>query len=162
MIDERIDEAVCIIADTDKWSVQVHSCDHVTPDRVRKHDVVASQFVRNMIDSVKHLNKLKMSPEFVSSAIIGLLFSVRVRVCVNVRTCVSASGACSACVCVSVHACVCECASTFAFSSIGRRQVFELLSIGACGHQDRSHQFYFRELVFKMCTLRESVLGFSV
>ena len=47
-------------------SVQVHSCQYSTPDRVHKEEVMASHFVLNIIDSLRHLNKLKMSPESVS------------------------------------------------------------------------------------------------
>ena len=45
---------------------RVHSCQYSTPDRVHKEEVMASHFVLNIIDSMRHLNKLKMSPESVS------------------------------------------------------------------------------------------------
>jgi len=64
VIDEPISEAACIVADTDKWKVQVHSCQYAVPDRIQKQDILASQFVLNMVGSVRHLHKLKMSSEF--------------------------------------------------------------------------------------------------
>ncbi|GAB1598979.1 folliculin-interacting protein 1-like isoform X2 [Argonauta hians] len=61
ILDEPITEAVCILANTDEWSVSIaSSC------RIDKCPVPcsASRLVCDMVESVSDLWKLKMSPEF--------------------------------------------------------------------------------------------------
>ncbi|XP_061192634.1 folliculin-interacting protein 1-like [Saccostrea echinata] len=63
VLDEPITEAVFIVADTDKWSVDITSSK--SPDQPPKVSrVVASQLVCNMMDAVQQLHRLKMSSEF--------------------------------------------------------------------------------------------------
>lgn len=63
VLDEPITEAVFIVADTDKWTVDIMSSKSSDqPPKVSR--VVASQLVCNMMDAVQQLHKLKMSSEF--------------------------------------------------------------------------------------------------
>ncbi|XP_063443784.1 folliculin-interacting protein 2-like isoform X2 [Mytilus trossulus] len=61
VLDETISEAVGIVADTDKWTVEINSS--LFPEK-SPQPVVASQLVCNLIEAVLQLWKLKMSPEF--------------------------------------------------------------------------------------------------
>lgn len=64
VLDEPIAETVCIIADTDKWTVRRSTCHFSSSDRVKTQDVTESNLVYNILESVHDLWKLKMSPEF--------------------------------------------------------------------------------------------------
>lgn len=64
VLDEPIGEAVCVIADTDKWTVNVASSRLIDKHPTSTQQVVASQLVLNLTESVLQLWKLKMSPEF--------------------------------------------------------------------------------------------------
>ncbi|KAL5019218.1 hypothetical protein ScPMuIL_004940 [Solemya velum] len=64
VLDEPISEAVCIVADTDKWTVEVASTQHLDKSLNGTQPCVASQLVFGLLESVLDLWKLKMSPEF--------------------------------------------------------------------------------------------------
>ncbi|XP_060592263.1 folliculin-interacting protein 2-like isoform X2 [Ruditapes philippinarum] len=64
VLDEPIGEAVCIVADTDNWSVNVYSSQHIDKAGNGPLTCVASQLITNCIESVVSMAKLKMSPEF--------------------------------------------------------------------------------------------------
>ena len=66
MLDEPIAEAVCIIADTDKWTVQVASSQRRAMD-VNKlgKEVLVSSLVSSLLQSTHQLYKLNLSPNFV-------------------------------------------------------------------------------------------------
>lgn len=67
VLDEEVAEALCIVANTDNWTVEVVSSrygtvsDDGSPVGVR---VTTSQLVVGMTEALLHLWKLKMSPEF--------------------------------------------------------------------------------------------------
>lgn len=61
ILDEPISEAVCIVADTDNWSVNIASSCHLDKCPL---PCSASRLVCDMVESVSELWKLKMSPEF--------------------------------------------------------------------------------------------------
>ncbi|XP_029303969.1 LOW QUALITY PROTEIN: folliculin-interacting protein 1 [Cottoperca gobio] len=65
VLDEPIAEAVCIIADTDKWTVQVASSQRRATD-VNKlgKEVLVSNLVSNLLQSTHQLYKLNLSPNF--------------------------------------------------------------------------------------------------
>ncbi|XP_060941201.1 folliculin-interacting protein 1 isoform X1 [Limanda limanda] len=65
VLDEPIAEAVCIIADTDKWTVQVASSQRRAPD-VNKlgKEVLVSSLVSSLLQSTHQLYKLNVSPNF--------------------------------------------------------------------------------------------------
>ncbi|XP_043077129.1 folliculin-interacting protein 1 isoform X2 [Puntigrus tetrazona] len=63
VLDEPIAEAVCIIADTDKWSVQVASSQRRASDKLGK-EVLVSNLVSNLLQSTFQLYKLNLSPNF--------------------------------------------------------------------------------------------------
>uniref|UniRef100_A0A3Q3BNQ7 Folliculin interacting protein 1 n=1 Tax=Kryptolebias marmoratus TaxID=37003 RepID=A0A3Q3BNQ7_KRYMA len=65
VLDEPIAEAVCIIADTDKWTVQVASSQRRATD-VNKlgKEVLVSNLVSNLLQSTYQLYKLNLSPNF--------------------------------------------------------------------------------------------------
>lgn len=67
VLDEPIAEAVCIIADTDKWTVQVASSQRRATEvnRLGK-EVLVSNLVSNLLQSTYQLYKLNLSPNFVS------------------------------------------------------------------------------------------------
>lgn len=69
MLDEPIAEAVCIVADTDKWTVQVASSQRRATDvgKLGK-EVLVSSLVSGLLHSTQQLYKLNMSPNFVRSA----------------------------------------------------------------------------------------------
>lgn len=66
VLDEPIAEAVCIVADTDKWSVQVASSQRRPSDKLGQ-EVLVSNLVSNLLQSTYQLYRLNLSPNFVSS-----------------------------------------------------------------------------------------------
>lgn len=66
VLDEPIAEAVCIIADTDKWTVQVASSQRRATD-INKlgKEVLVSNLVSSLLQSTYQLHKLNLSPNFV-------------------------------------------------------------------------------------------------
>ncbi|KAM9330435.1 folliculin-interacting protein 2 [Gastrophryne carolinensis] len=65
VLDEPLAEAVCIVADTDKWSVQVVSSQKTMVDGMKLGtDVLVSSQVCNLLQSVLQLYKLKTPPVF--------------------------------------------------------------------------------------------------
>ncbi|XP_048851031.1 folliculin-interacting protein 1 isoform X5 [Brienomyrus brachyistius] len=64
VLDEPIAEAVCIIADTDKWTVQVASSQRRATDGKFGKEVLVSNLVSSLLHSTHHLYKLNMSPNF--------------------------------------------------------------------------------------------------
>lgn len=68
MLDEPIAEAVCIVADTDKWTVQVASSQRRATD-INKlgKEVLVSNLVSSLLQSTHQLYKLNVSPNFVCS-----------------------------------------------------------------------------------------------
>uniref|UniRef100_T1J365 UDENN FNIP1/2-type domain-containing protein n=1 Tax=Strigamia maritima TaxID=126957 RepID=T1J365_STRMM len=66
VLDDPVAESVCILANVDNWSVQVisnKSCEMST-GTYASSPVSMSQLIANTTESVQHLWKLKMSPEF--------------------------------------------------------------------------------------------------
>uniref|UniRef100_A0A8C1USH6 Folliculin interacting protein 1 n=1 Tax=Cyprinus carpio TaxID=7962 RepID=A0A8C1USH6_CYPCA len=63
VLDEPIAEAVCIIADTDKWSVQVASSQRRPSDKLGQ-EVLVSNLVSNLLQSTYQLYRLNLSPNF--------------------------------------------------------------------------------------------------
>jgi len=66
VLDEPIAEAVCIIADTDKWTVQVASSQRRVIDNKLGKEVLVSSLVSNLLHSTLQLYKHNLSPNFVS------------------------------------------------------------------------------------------------
>lgn len=67
VLDEPIAEAVCIIADTDKWSVQVATSQRKAVDSTKLgQDVLVSSQVSNLLQSILQLHKLHLPADFVS------------------------------------------------------------------------------------------------
>ncbi|XP_028573854.2 folliculin-interacting protein 1 isoform X1 [Podarcis muralis] len=64
VLDEPIAEAVCIIADTDKWTVQVASSQRRITDNKLGKDVLVSNLVSNLLHSTLQLYKHNLSPNF--------------------------------------------------------------------------------------------------
>ncbi|KPP72389.1 folliculin-interacting protein 1-like [Scleropages formosus] len=64
VLDEPIAEAVCIIADTDKWTVQVASSQRRAMDNKLGKEVLVSNLVSNLLHSTHQLYKLNVSPNF--------------------------------------------------------------------------------------------------
>ncbi|XP_075054268.1 folliculin-interacting protein 2 isoform X2 [Mixophyes fleayi] len=65
VMDEPLAEAVCIVADTDKWSVQVVSSQKTTVDNLMLGtDVLVSSQVCSLLQSISQLYKLKTPPVF--------------------------------------------------------------------------------------------------
>ncbi|KAM4547290.1 folliculin-interacting protein 1 isoform 1-T1 [Fundulus diaphanus] len=65
VLDEPIAEAVCIIADTDKWTVQVASSQRRVTDVTKLgKEVLVSNLVSNILQSTHQLYKLNLSPNF--------------------------------------------------------------------------------------------------
>ncbi|XP_061596484.1 folliculin-interacting protein 1 isoform X2 [Cololabis saira] len=65
VLDEPIAEAVCIIADTDKWNVQVASSQRRATDANKLgKEVLVSSLVSSLLQSTHHLYKLNLSPNF--------------------------------------------------------------------------------------------------
>uniref|UniRef100_A0A8C8RIF8 Folliculin interacting protein 2 n=1 Tax=Pelusios castaneus TaxID=367368 RepID=A0A8C8RIF8_9SAUR len=65
VLDEPIAEAVCIIADTDKWNVQVATSQRKTMDNVKLgKDVLVSSQVTSILQSILQLYKLNLPADF--------------------------------------------------------------------------------------------------
>ncbi|XP_051869219.1 folliculin-interacting protein 1 isoform X2 [Pristis pectinata] len=65
VLDEPIAEAICIIADLDKWTVQVASSQRrVTDSNKLGKEVLVSSLVSNLLHSTLQLYKLNLSPNF--------------------------------------------------------------------------------------------------
>ncbi|KAM6122614.1 folliculin-interacting protein 1 isoform 1-T1 [Phoenicopterus ruber ruber] len=64
VLDEPIAEAVCIIADTDKWTVQVASSQRRIIDNKLGKEVLVSSLVSNLLHSTLQLYKHNLSPNF--------------------------------------------------------------------------------------------------
>nr|XP_023416166.1 LOW QUALITY PROTEIN: folliculin-interacting protein 2 [Cavia porcellus] len=65
VLDEPIAEAVCIVADTDKWSVQVATSQRKVTDGVRLgQDVLVSSQVSSLLQSILQLYKLHLPADF--------------------------------------------------------------------------------------------------
>ncbi|XP_058483234.1 folliculin-interacting protein 1 isoform X1 [Solea solea] len=65
VLDEPIAEAVCIVADTDKWTVQVVSSQRRATDANKLgQDVLVSNLVSSLLQSTHQLYKLNLSPNF--------------------------------------------------------------------------------------------------
>ncbi|XP_078086957.1 folliculin-interacting protein 1 isoform X2 [Mustelus asterias] len=65
VLDEPIAEAVCIIADLDKWTVQVASSQRRATDNNKLgKEVLVSSLVSNLLHSTQQLYKLNLSPNF--------------------------------------------------------------------------------------------------
>ncbi|XP_075297726.1 folliculin-interacting protein 1 isoform X5 [Opisthocomus hoazin] len=64
VLDEPIAEAVCIIADTDKWTVQVASSQRRVIDNKLGKEVLVSSLVSNLLHSTLQLYKHNLSPNF--------------------------------------------------------------------------------------------------
>ncbi|XP_035289371.1 folliculin-interacting protein 1 isoform X2 [Anguilla anguilla] len=64
VLDEPIAEAVCIIADTDKWTVQVASSQRRATENKLGKEVLVSNLVSGLLLSTFHLYKLNLSPNF--------------------------------------------------------------------------------------------------
>lgn len=71
MLDEPIAEAVCIIADTDKWNVQVATSQRKMMDNVKLgKDVLVSSQVSSLLQSILQLYKLNVPADFVSISLL--------------------------------------------------------------------------------------------
>ncbi|XP_052036287.1 folliculin-interacting protein 2 isoform X3 [Apodemus sylvaticus] len=65
VLDEPIAEAVCIIADTDKWTVQVATSQRKVTDAVKLgQDVLVSSQVSSLLQSILQLYKLHLPADF--------------------------------------------------------------------------------------------------
>ncbi|KAG8439193.1 hypothetical protein GDO86_005419 [Hymenochirus boettgeri] len=64
VLDEPIAEAVCIIADVDKWSVQVASSQRRTTDNKLGKEVLVSSLVSSLLHSTVQLYKHNLSANF--------------------------------------------------------------------------------------------------
>uniref|UniRef100_A0A8C0X105 UDENN FNIP1/2-type domain-containing protein n=1 Tax=Castor canadensis TaxID=51338 RepID=A0A8C0X105_CASCN len=65
VLDEPIAEAVCIIADTDKWSVQVATSQRKAIDSTKLgQDVLVSSQVSSLLQSISQLYKLHLPADF--------------------------------------------------------------------------------------------------
>ncbi|XP_037686836.1 folliculin-interacting protein 2 isoform X2 [Choloepus didactylus] len=65
VLDEPIAEAVCIIADTDKWSVQVATSQRKMMDNMKLgQDVLVSSQVSSLLQSILQLYKLHLPADF--------------------------------------------------------------------------------------------------
>ncbi|XP_030649617.1 folliculin-interacting protein 1 [Chanos chanos] len=64
VLDEPIAEAVCIIADTDKWTVQVASSQRRATDNKLGKEVLVSNLISNLLQSTYQLYRLNLSPNF--------------------------------------------------------------------------------------------------
>ncbi|XP_045080261.1 folliculin-interacting protein 1-like [Coregonus clupeaformis] len=65
VLDEPIAEAVCIIADTDKWTVQVASSQRRATDNNKLgKEVLVSSLVSSLLQSTHLLYKINLSPNF--------------------------------------------------------------------------------------------------
>ncbi|XP_074085147.1 folliculin-interacting protein 2 isoform X2 [Macrotis lagotis] len=65
VLDEPIAEAVCIIADTDKWSVQVATSQRKVTDNMKLgQEVLVSNQVSSLLQSILQLYKLRLPADF--------------------------------------------------------------------------------------------------
>ncbi|XP_032874230.1 folliculin-interacting protein 2 isoform X2 [Amblyraja radiata] len=64
VLDEPVAEAICIIADTDKLSVQVATSQRKAMDNKLGKEVLVSNFVSGLLQSILQLYKLQLSPDF--------------------------------------------------------------------------------------------------
>ncbi|GFS17188.1 folliculin-interacting protein 1 [Elysia marginata] len=64
ILDEPIDEAVCVIADTDQWTVEVASSKVMGISPTGCTPWTSSKIVADLIESVVEISRLKMSSEF--------------------------------------------------------------------------------------------------
>ncbi|RXM30847.1 Folliculin-interacting protein 1 [Acipenser ruthenus] len=64
VLDEPIAEAVCIVADVEKWTVQVASSQRRMPENKLGQEVLVSSLVSNLLQSTLQLYKLNLSPNF--------------------------------------------------------------------------------------------------
>ncbi|KAL7853418.1 hypothetical protein AOLI_G00202620 [Acnodon oligacanthus] len=64
VLDEPIAEAVCIIADTDRWTVQVASSQRRATENKLGKEVLVSNLVSNLLQSTHQLYRLNLSPNF--------------------------------------------------------------------------------------------------
>ncbi|NWR14742.1 FNIP1 protein, partial [Emberiza fucata] len=64
VLDEPIAEAVCIIADTDKWTVQVASSQRRMIENKLGKEVLVSSLISNLLHSTLQLYKHNLSPNF--------------------------------------------------------------------------------------------------
>ncbi|XP_055452600.1 folliculin-interacting protein 2 isoform X2 [Psammomys obesus] len=65
VLDEPIAEAVCIIADTDKWTVQVATSQRKVVDTMKLgQDVLVSNQVSSLLQSILQLHKLQLPADF--------------------------------------------------------------------------------------------------
>ncbi|XP_053316153.1 folliculin-interacting protein 2 isoform X1 [Spea bombifrons] len=65
VLDEPLAEAVCVVADTDKWSVQIVSSQKMTLDNTKLGtDVLVSSQVCSLLQSISQLYKLRTPPVF--------------------------------------------------------------------------------------------------
>lgn len=69
VLDEPVAEAVCIIADTDKLSVQVATSQRKAMDNKLGKEVLVSNFVSGLLQSILQLYKLQLPPDFVSTSL---------------------------------------------------------------------------------------------
>lgn len=71
VLDEPIAEAVCIIADTDKWNVQVATSQRKMMDSMKLgKDVLVSSQVSSLLQSILQLYKLNIPADFVSISLL--------------------------------------------------------------------------------------------
>ncbi|XP_062867486.1 folliculin-interacting protein 1 isoform X2 [Trichomycterus rosablanca] len=64
VLDEPIAESVCIIADTDRWTVQVASSQRRATENKLGQEVLVSNIVSSLLNSTYQLYRLNMSPNF--------------------------------------------------------------------------------------------------
>uniref|UniRef100_UPI00398ECF33 folliculin-interacting protein 2-like isoform X2 n=1 Tax=Pristiophorus japonicus TaxID=55135 RepID=UPI00398ECF33 len=64
VLDEPIAESVCIIADTDKWSVQVATSQRKVMDNKLGKEVLVSNLVSCLLQSILQLYKLQLPPDY--------------------------------------------------------------------------------------------------
>ncbi|XP_058271153.1 folliculin-interacting protein 1 isoform X2 [Hemibagrus wyckioides] len=64
VLDEPVAEAVCIIADTDRWTVQVASSQRPSTENKLGKDVLVSNLVSSLLQSTYQLYRLNLSPNF--------------------------------------------------------------------------------------------------
>jgi len=60
VLEDRINEAVCVVADTERWCINICSSKREQPK-----PLAASDLVKNMVEATNTLAKLKMSPELI-------------------------------------------------------------------------------------------------
>ena len=68
VLDEAITEAVCIVANTDKWTVELLSSERPAPtaEKPLAQEIACSDSVSNLLDSVQLLWNMKMPSDYVS------------------------------------------------------------------------------------------------